>query len=354
MECAKARTLMSEYIDGSADTQTTKALKAHLAECEKCKKTFFSLRTLVKELGSLEAAKAPENFLDRLHEEMVPKFEFGEFIRNLFFPPHVRLPFLTWQRRWFLILPFCLCMIAGMYISMATPKIYSVSTLILADPKTISDEYIQPITELLVRQRLTTITQEIKSPKYIKQVVKEAGLFSAPEYRQMRPHEKITEVRKNLSVSMTKFQGGTDSFRISLKGKYPEKITQAVNLLATYFIRESIRIMEEQVAEASHFFQEEIKEKEKQLTGFGNIIGEYRKKHLKSLPEQLGSNLNMLAGFRRQLNAKQESLKDEKIRQIRLEGQMEEIQWELENYVPETQPPEAVPDPRGNQQICQH
>ncbi|QTA85527.1 GNVR domain-containing protein [Desulfonema magnum] len=245
---------------------------------------------------------------------------------------------LVVRRRWLIIIPFCLAMIGGMFVSVTTPRIYEANTLILVEPKSIPDKYVEPLTEVTVKERVSTITQQMKSRTYIERVINEAELFAGPEYKNMLSEEKVSAVRGNMKVKVTRGRRGADSFTISFRGKDPEKITRAVNILAGYFIDESIKLMTEEVFAASDFLQEELKDKATNLIAVEDNLKIYRTKYMGGLPEQLVSNLGMLSGLREQLNDKQESLRDEKVRLIQLEGQMSEARRELESYVPGTMP----------------
>lgn len=242
---------------------------------------------------------------------------------------------LVLRRRWMLIVSFCLSMIGGMFVSVTTPRIYSADTLILIEPKSIPDKYVEPLSEVPVEQRVNTITQQVKSRNYLERIIKEADLYAGPEYKNMLLEEKIEAVRKNINVEVTRGRKGTDSFRISFNGKEPEKITKAVSALASFFIDESIKVMEAEVIGASLFLQEELKIKAEQLISVEEALKEYRMKYMGGLPEQLGSNLSMLEGLRKQMGDKQEGLRDEKMRMIGLEAQMTELRREIQNYTPE-------------------
>jgi len=92
MECAKIRDLLSEYIDDALDAQTKALIDAHLRACPKCHEELASLKTLIRELGSLESLKAPDDFLEKLHERLEPRFTFRKIVRLLFVPGKVKIP----------------------------------------------------------------------------------------------------------------------------------------------------------------------------------------------------------------------------------------------------------------------
>ena len=49
------------------------------------------------------------------------------------------------RQRWYIIIPFCLSMMAGIYYALTLPKIYSASTLILLQPQRVPTNYVQSI-----------------------------------------------------------------------------------------------------------------------------------------------------------------------------------------------------------------
>jgi len=223
------------------------------------------------------------------------------------------LSVLMMRRRWMLILSFFFCTTGGIFLSITTPRIYEADTLILVEPKSIPDKYMAPITEVDVKQRVSTITLQIKSRTYIEQVIKDAGLFATPEYRNMLLEEKVASVRKNMKVEVTIGRKGTDSFKISYKGTDPEKIAKTVNILAGIFIDESVRVMQAEVVGARDFLDAELGAMADKLVNVETSLREYRKIYMGGLPEQLGSNLKMLDGLYMHMDAKQAELRNEKL-----------------------------------------
>lgn len=92
MECARIKELLSEYIDGTLDAQARAVVEDHVATCKSCKEELASLSALVEELGSLEPVKAPEDFLEKIHERMESRFGFDRIVRKLFMPFGIKIP----------------------------------------------------------------------------------------------------------------------------------------------------------------------------------------------------------------------------------------------------------------------
>jgi uncharacterized protein involved in exopolysaccharide biosynthesis len=223
-------------------------------------------------------------------------------------------------------------MILGMFVSVTAPRIYEATTLIMIESKSIPDRYVQPLTEVTPEERMSIITRQVKSRFYIHRVIKDAELFSDPQYKKMVEEEKVEAVRRNMEVQVTK-----DSFTISYKGKDPQKITKAVNILAGYCIDESIRVMVDEVLSASDFLQDELRTKSNQLISVENALKAYHIKNMEGLPEELDSNVKILQGLYARLDQKEQSIRQEKSKLIQLKNQMSheeirEVQKAIKNY----------------------
>ncbi|MDM8518071.1 Wzz/FepE/Etk N-terminal domain-containing protein [Desulfobacterales bacterium HSG16] len=218
------------------------------------------------------------------------------------------------KKRWFIIIPFCISMITGICISIVLPRIYKAETLILVEPKKVPDDYVKSLVTSDVRSRISTISQKIKSRMYLEKIIIKHKLFDGPEFKGMYMEDKLQVLRKNIGVKVTRSKKGTDSFKIFYQGKYPEKIKNVVNSLATYFIDQSIKVMEGEGLETSLFLAGELKAMKERLEGNENALRKYRENNMGSLPEQLNSNLRSLDRLQMKLSSKQEDFRDAKAR----------------------------------------
>ena len=91
MECSRAKELLSDYLDGIMDTPSAKALEAHLVGCNGCRQELDALKALISELNRMEPVRAPDDFLDQIHERLKPRRRFDKIIKKLFFPPRIKI-----------------------------------------------------------------------------------------------------------------------------------------------------------------------------------------------------------------------------------------------------------------------
>lgn len=223
---------------------------------------------------------------------------------------------IIFRRRWFVIIPFCLSMIVGLYLAIMLPKVYEASTLILVEKQRVPEDYVQSIVSTDIDARINTISQQILSRTNIEKIITELGLFSKPEHEKIYMEDKVKSVRTRINVEVTQSRRqGTESFTVSFKGKDPEKVKQVVNTLATFFIDENLKFRENQAVGTSHFLEGELLSMREKLEVVEEKMKDYRKLYMGELPEQLESNLRILDRI-------QEQLTDTRNRKALLEQQL--------------------------------
>jgi len=92
MNCAGIKQLLSEYVDGVLDAQTKADIEEHISTCTGCRQALEDLKALVGELRAVEPVKAPEDFLNQLHERIESRFSLGKIMRTLFVPMRIKIP----------------------------------------------------------------------------------------------------------------------------------------------------------------------------------------------------------------------------------------------------------------------
>lgn len=124
------------------------------------------------------------------------------------------------RRRWYIIIPFCLFMIAGIYLTFKLPRVYSSETLILVEPQRVPANYVKPIVSGDEASRISTISQQIMSRSNLEKIIDEFQLYSDEEQKHLFIEDKIEYMRNRISVKLIR-KRGSEAFSISFKGKDP-------------------------------------------------------------------------------------------------------------------------------------
>jgi polysaccharide chain length determinant protein (PEP-CTERM system associated) len=231
---------------------------------------------------------------------------------------------LIWRRRWIIITIFCMAMISGIYLAITLPKTYEAGTLILVEPQRVPNSYVQSIISADLDLRLNNITQIVKSRTSLMGIIDKFNLFSEVKYKDMFIEDKIKKMRELISVELNtnNRRKGTNYFTISFKGKDPNKVMNVVNDITALVINQNLKVRESQAESTTEFLNDQLTKMRKDLETVEKALGNYRKKHMGELPEQLNANLRMIDNLQRQLIEKQASLRNEKDRLVSIGNQL--------------------------------
>ncbi len=230
---------------------------------------------------------------------------------------------LIFKRRWLIIIPFCMAMIAGIYLALTLPKLYEASTLILVEPQSVPANLVQEIVSTDIEARITTIQQQILSRTNLEKVIARFNLFSGPGAENMFMEDKVASLRERIAVDVSRARKGPNTFLISFADSNPETAVKIANGLATLFIDENLKIRETQALGTSDFLEDELQSMRKRLVVVEEKLRAYRERHRGELPEQLESNLRILENLQQQLNEREQRLSEEKNRLIAIENQIQ-------------------------------
>ena len=79
-------------MDGQLDKEQEALVKDHLLLCGDCRDEFESMKAVVREIGSLDTVRAPDDFLESLHGRIKSESWFQKIKAFLFIPDRFRIP----------------------------------------------------------------------------------------------------------------------------------------------------------------------------------------------------------------------------------------------------------------------
>jgi polysaccharide chain length determinant protein (PEP-CTERM system associated) len=231
------------------------------------------------------------------------------------------------RRKWYIILPFVVCIVGSFGVYKYLPKIYKTTTLILVQPQTVPENYVRSTITDSVVSRLNTISQEILSRTRLENVIQEFNLYA--DIRNKAPMETIVEMmRKTIEVkveSRSQNERTQNSFSISYEGREPRTVMMVTNKLASLFIEENLRVRESQAERTSEFLGKELSALEEKLRIKDTDIRNIKEKHMGQLPQQLDANLRVLERLQEQLKTTSESSRAAEDRMMLLRNQIETL-----------------------------
>lgn len=229
------------------------------------------------------------------------------------------------RRKWLIIIPFLITVLAGLLYILIIPKIYEAQTLILVQPQRVPEDFVRAIVSTTVEDRLRTVSQQVTSRTNLEKIIEEHDLYSQPE-SNMLLDDKVALLRKMIKIDVTQDgrSRGTIAFTIAFRGKDPRKVMEVTNALASNFITENLKIRESQALGTSSFISDELKSVEYRLKEKEEELKNYRERYMGGLPEQLQTNLSILERMQGKLDQLNSNLRDAENRRIMIQTQISE------------------------------
>jgi succinoglycan biosynthesis transport protein ExoP len=214
------------------------------------------------------------------------------------------------HRKWLVLGTFLLVSLGTFIVSLRLPNIYKSETVILVDPQRVPESYVKATVTGDVRNRLSTLSQQILSATRLQKIIESMNLY--PEERKTLPREDvITRMRADISVNvLSDLGGGQDlqAFRIIYRGRDPRIVAQVANAVASLFIEENLKAREEQATGTADFLQNQLQETRKTLEAQEAKLKDFKLKHLGEMPEQQAADLQILGQLQSQLQLESDAL----------------------------------------------
>jgi polysaccharide chain length determinant protein (PEP-CTERM system associated) len=261
------------------------------------------------------------------------------------------------RRKWFIIFPLAISIVASYAFYRYLPKIYRATTVVLVQPQLVSDSFVRPTITVSMADRLSTISQELLSRTRLEKLINGLNLY--PELRnKVSMEEMIERMRKSIEVTLQS-EGyrarAQNTFSISFEGEDPQTVMEVANQLASSFIEENVRTREQQAESTSVFLSKELSQIESQLIRKEAEIKNFRERNMGKLPQQLEANLRILERLEQQLPTIHTSIKAAEDRSLIFQNQIEQLKKTTpsqitrpvtreQRVVVEEPPPERVPE----------
>lgn len=243
------------------------------------------------------------------------------------------------KRRWYIIIPFVIVLMAVSIYSFTAPKKYRASTLILVTPQKVPVDYVRPTVTSRIEERLQSIGQEILSRTRLEQIIGEFNLYQK-EAKTMVMEEIVELMRKDIIVQI---RGREGYFSISYTGKDPRTVTNVTNKLASLFIEENLKLREQQAQGTSEFLAIELNATKAKLDEQEKLLTQFKRQFMFELPDQRNTNLNILGRLQQQLQTIGETLRSAQDRKLTIQKQLSEMKNMASITVEPESPPSSSP-----------
>jgi polysaccharide chain length determinant protein (PEP-CTERM system associated) len=230
------------------------------------------------------------------------------------------------RRKYWVIIPFLVSVLAGLSYTLIAPKVYEAQTLILVQSQSVPQDFVRSIVTDAIEDRLRTITQQVTSRTNLETIIRDYRLSEDMGYG-LSLDEMVAAVRKRVKIDVSKGGSGrstTSAFTISFRGRESKKVMQVTNALASNFISQNLETRESQVLGTSAFLADELESVRKRLMTKEEELKGYRERYMGGLPDQLTANIAMLQRLQSQMDQLSKNLADAENRKILIQQTVEE------------------------------
>jgi polysaccharide chain length determinant protein (PEP-CTERM system associated) len=225
-------------------------------------------------------------------------------------PPLEHYLQLILHRKWLIASVFVVVTAIVTGVVQALPNIYTAQTLILVDPQKVPESYVKSTVTGSVRDRLSTLSQQILSATRLQKIIDSLHLYQA-ERKTMAREEILAKMRKDiLTTVVSDFGAGADlqAFRISYSGTSPTLVARVTNQLTQLFIDENLKARELQSTGTTEFIENQLQESRKTLEEQEAKLKDFRMKHIGEMPEQQSADLQILGQLQSHVQLEGEAL----------------------------------------------
>ncbi|HWH58240.1 MAG TPA: Wzz/FepE/Etk N-terminal domain-containing protein, partial [Terriglobales bacterium] len=215
---------------------------------------------------------------------------------------------VMFRRRWVLIL--VLTVVGGPLaygISLLLPVQYQSQTLVLVEQPTVPTSYVAPVDDASISERLASMQQQILSRARLEPIIRRLGLFSK-DLDRVPMDDLVARLQKAIEVSPIEPMAQTRSaslpgFFVTVTLDEPHTAQQLCTAVTSLFIEENLQLRQEHSEDTTDFLTQQLNEAKANLDAQDAKLAAFQIQHLGTLPENEGTNLNILSGLNAQLGS---------------------------------------------------
>jgi polysaccharide chain length determinant protein (PEP-CTERM system associated) len=230
------------------------------------------------------------------------------------------------RRKWWLIVPVVLGVIAGITLAMLWPKQYISQAKIGIAAPTLSPELLRGVSSLDKEERQRAISQQLLSRQVLERVAREEKLDPS------KPVEDVAGwlrsrvvVQVDQPIGRMENKNGLDSFDLGYVDSEPNRAQRITNRLAYVFVEENSKTRTNRAENTSEVLGQQLQASLERLTELEGQLRAKKEANMGRLPTQVNANTEMVRGLRQSLDSYSLQLRTEEDRLSQIEAQIEDM-----------------------------
>ena len=201
----------------------------------------------------------------------------------------------------------------GYLLCFVLPKEYASQTVILVEQPAVPTSYVTDISTGDLKQRLTTLQEQILSRSRLEGMITKFGLYPKERAQHASMETLVDRLRKKIVVTPVKPMAESNStqlpgFIIKVTDRDPALAQKLCNEVAVVFMQENQRVKHEQASGTTVFLDKRVEDAKAKLDDQDAKLAAFKGRYSGSLPDEQQANLNVLAGLNTQLDAATQAL----------------------------------------------
>ena len=201
----------------------------------------------------------------------------------------------------------------GYVLCLVLPKEYTSQTVILVDQPAIPASYVTDISTGDLKQRLTSLQEQILSRSRLEGMINKFGLYPKERSQQVSMEALVASLRKKIAVVPVKPMAESNStqlpgFVVKVTDRNPALAQKMCNEVASVFMEENQRVRHDQAQGTTVFLTKQLEDAKARLNDQDSKLAAFKGRHAGTLPDEQQANLNLLSGLNTQLDAATQAL----------------------------------------------
>ena len=216
------------------------------------------------------------------------------------------------QHWWIPVVTIPLMGVLGFVATRILPKKYTSSTSVLVDQPVVPPDYVKPVVNVDLNQRLASMRAQLLSTSHLEPIIEKLNLY-ADERGKVPTEALIGRLERAVKIELLEpMTGATDrrppGFEIDVTFNDPKVTQQICQEISSMFLQQNAQGRILQATETTEFLGQELEEAKTKMDQQDARLAEFKRKYLGSLPSEEGANLQLLAGLNTQLEATTQAL----------------------------------------------
>lgn len=229
---------------------------------------------------------------------------------------------IAWRRKWWVVVPVVLSLVASQVVLKKLPKMYRASTTILVTPQRLPEDFVRTTVTQRIEDRMSSMTVQILSRSFLEQVAREIGRIN-DQSSEVEIERECARLRGRVEIEAGK---NLSYFEVAALDEKPENSANIANRLASLFIGQNSQMRSEQATGTRATVEGWLAKKKQELDETDAKIAAYKRGHLWEISDQLHSNFELLETGRSRIQGVDKEIQrlQERLTDLQQQAKLEE------------------------------